>query len=72
MARRYTLIALTRARKRWTQAELAQAAGVSVGTIARVEARAHMPHLRNLASIAEALDIDLERVLEDLEEEVAS
>ncbi len=44
-----------RAERGWTQADLAEAAGVSVPTIQRVESNQTWPEIENLKAIARAL-----------------
>lgn len=47
-----------RNRKMWTQAELAQAAGVSTSTVSYIESGRVLPHRRTCVLIAEALAED--------------
>jgi DNA-binding XRE family transcriptional regulator len=62
----------------WSQAELAQRAGVSRRTIVNIETGKRPPRLVTMRQIADALDIDwtevdeFRQVVKDLEEKVAA
>lgn len=61
-----TRLALIRKRRGLTQEELAQATGVPLTTIYRLEARQiDNPRIRHLRNLAIALDVDFEHLLED-------
>jgi transcriptional regulator with XRE-family HTH domain len=57
-------IAKLRKGKRWTQSDLAKAAGLSKGYIAAIE-EGSSPGIKALALIAECLEVELETILND-------
>ncbi|MEJ2859567.1 helix-turn-helix transcriptional regulator [Actinomycetospora flava] len=54
-----TAVRELRAARGWTQAQLAEAAGMTQSAVARLEAGGTMPTLPVLARLAEAMDADL-------------
>ena len=58
------LLRLARAKRGWTQRQLAAAAGVPQSTIARIESGARQPALPMLARLLAAADLDLRTRLE--------
>ena len=58
------LLRLARAKRGWTQRQLAAAAGVPQSTIARIEAGARQPALPMLTRLLAAADLDLRTRLE--------
>lgn len=52
-----------RAERGWTQAELARRAGVSRGTVSRIELALERPLGRTARSLAAALGVEVERLL---------
>ena len=55
-----------RERKDWSRAVLARRSGVSTATISRVEIEGHTPKLAALQSLAVALDIQVQDLLEEV------
>jgi transcriptional regulator with XRE-family HTH domain len=51
-------------KKHWKQEELAAAVGMSVGQISRLEAGKHQAQLKNVEKIAEALEVDVDELIE--------
>ena len=58
-------IAKLRKEKRWTQADLANAARLSKGYITAIEEGEKIPRIKALARIAECLDADLGALLRE-------
>lgn len=61
-----------RYRKGWSQMKLAQEAGLSPTTILAIEKGRSVPRGQTLADLAEALDLDLDKLLDARDAEVAS
>ena len=57
-----------RARKGWTQEQLAARAGLTASTIGRVEAGHHVPSLATLEAIAGAFGVSLSALLDGKDE----
>ena len=68
--RRYTerlagnLLRLARAQRGWSQRRLAEAAGVPVSTVARIESGARQPSLVTISRLLAAADLELRARLE--------
>jgi len=60
-----TKLERARAVKGLTQEQLAAKAGVTVGTVSRIENRQHEPRVRTLQQLAVALGVDLDDLLEE-------
>lgn len=72
MSARPSRLAILRAERDLTQAQLAALAGLDTTTVASLEnGQTRRPHARTLARIAKALGLELRELLED-NEEVAS
>lgn len=70
MARPFTRLALLRAKKGLTQAQLAERSGVSLSVVSAIETgRSRRPQLRSLSRLAHALEIDVRDLFD--EEEIA-
>ena len=52
-----------RVQRLWTQQQLAEASGVSRATVARIEANRLIPHMRSVAAIAQAMEVDPRELL---------
>jgi transcriptional regulator with XRE-family HTH domain len=69
-SRRYTermagnLLRLARQRRSWSQRQLAEAAGVPVSTVARIESGARQPSLVTISRLLAAADVELRVRLE--------
>lgn len=50
--------------KHWKQEDLARATGMQVGSISRIETGYHQPQLASIAKIANALEVDLDDLVE--------
>jgi transcriptional regulator with XRE-family HTH domain len=51
-------------KKHWRQEELARATGLQTGTISRIETGYHHPQLATIVKIANALEVDLDDLVE--------
>lgn len=51
-------------KKHWTQEDLAKAAGLQTGTISRIETGVHHPQLATVAKIAEALEVEIDDIVD--------
>lgn len=58
------LLRLARAKRGWTQRQLAEAAGVAHSTVARIESGTSQPTLPTLTRLLAAADLDLRTRLE--------
>jgi len=57
-------IAELRAKKGWSQAKLAEEAGLTQSTLSRIESGAQEPRAQTLVKIADALDVEYKALLE--------
>ena len=48
----------------WRQEDLAKATGVQTGTVSRIETGFHRPQLATIARIADALEVELDELVE--------
>ena len=51
-------------KKHWKQEDLARATGLQMGTISRIETGVHQPQLATVSKIAEALEVDIDQIVE--------
>lgn len=58
------ILRLARTQRGWSQRQLADAAGVPVSTVARIESRARQPSLVTLSRLLAAADLELRARLE--------
>jgi transcriptional regulator with XRE-family HTH domain len=47
-------------KKRWRQEDLAAAAGLSVGSVSRLESGYHRPQFKTIVKLAEALECEVD------------
>ncbi len=62
------VLLLARMRRGWTQRQLADAAGVPVSTVSRIETGARQPSLVTLSRLLAAADLELRHHLEDYDD----
>ena len=60
-------VAMQRVRCGWSQEDLARRTGVAVEKIRRIEAGDYPLKIDGLVDLANALDVDVERLVEDVE-----
>jgi transcriptional regulator with XRE-family HTH domain len=60
-----------RKRKRWSQEDLAERAGVTLGVVSNLERMKSKPQLANRRALLKALSIDADEVPEESEDEAA-
>lgn len=67
MGRSLTLLARTRARRGLTLRQLSELSGISEDAITAAEQARRRPRLTTLAKLSEALELDIDDVVDDLE-----
>lgn len=62
MSEKHNWLSFLRHQKGWTQKKLAEASGVPISTIARIEVRGSLKSRKNIDKLLHALDTDMKNL----------